>query len=267
MSLLQLQRPLVVFDIESTGTDPSSDYIIDLAVIRLEPDGSRSAREFRFKPGKPIPPSATAIHGITDDDVRSAPAFNDRVDEVDHWFRDADLAGFNISRFDVPMLATEYQRAGRKFVLKGRRLVDAQRIFHIKEPRTLSAAAKFYVGVEHTGAHGALADAEMTLRVLERQLERYDDLPRAIAELSEWCFPPNPNAADLEGKLRWNAEGELEFAFGRYQGRTLRELVERDEGRRYLEWMLRQEFAEDVKELVRDALAGRFRPRPSAGSG
>ncbi len=265
MLLLQLQRPLVVFDIESTGTDPSRDYIIDLAVIRLEPDGSRSAREFRFKPGIPIPAAATAIHGITDEDVKNAPAFKDKVDEVDHWFRDADLAGFNIARFDVPMLVSEFRRAKREFSMKGRRLVDAQRIFHMKEPRTLSAAAKFYVGVEHTGAHGALADAEMTLRVLERQLERYEDLPRDVAELNDWCFPPNPNAADLEGKLRWNAEGELELAFGRYQNRTLRELASMDEGRRYLEWMLRQEFAADVKQYAQDALAGRFHRRPSDG--
>jgi len=121
------------------------------------------------------------------------------------------------------------------------------------------------VGVEHTGAHGALADAEMTLRVLERQLERYDDLPRDVAALSEWCFPSHPNAVDFEGKLRWNAQGELELAFGRYQGRTLHDLAQHDDGRRYLEWILRQEFSPEVKKYAQDALEGRLSRRSSVG--
>ncbi|MCX7819650.1 MAG: 3'-5' exonuclease [Kiritimatiellae bacterium] len=256
---LRLERALVVFDIEATGTDPGSDRIIDLAVIRLEPDGSRSAREFRFHPGIPIPPAATAVHGIRDEDVRNCPPFEQRAEEVERWFRDADLAGFNIARFDVPLLRAEFRRANRQFSLEGRRLVDAQRIFHMKEPRTLSAAARFYVGVEHVGAHGALADAEMTLRVLERQIERYEDLPREVPALSEWCFPTNTDAADLEGKLRWTPEGELVLTFGRFKGRTLRELANDSSGpgRDYLKWMLRQEFAPDVRAWVQDALEGR----------
>lgn len=263
MCALELQRPLVVFDVESTGTDPARDRIIDLAVIRLEPDGSRSAREFRFNPEMPIPPSATAIHGITDEEVRNAPRFVDRAAEVEGWFHNADLLGFNLARFDVPILLAEFRRANHPFSIRGRYLVDAQRIFYLKEPRTLSAAARFYVGVEHAGAHSALADAEMTLRVFEHQLTRYQDLPREIPVLSQWCFPSAPDAADAEGKLRWNTEGELALAFGRFQGRTLRELAQTDEGRRYLEWILRQEFAPDVKQFAQDALEGRSPPRRS----
>jgi DNA polymerase-3 subunit epsilon len=266
---LQLQRPLVVFDIEATGSNWEWDRIIDLAAIRLEPDGRQIEAYFRFNPEVPIPAEATRIHNIRDEDVANAPKFRDRVAEVEAVFRDADLAGFNIWRFDVPILRQEFKRAGWTFEMAGRRLVDAQRIFHLKERRDLSAAVRFYLGREHAGAHGAMADAKATLEVLLRQLEVYKDLPTTPEGLEQFCFPPTPGQVDRAGRVARDADGELVLAFGRYRGRRLREMAAEMEGRRYLEWMLRQEFGPEVMELVRSALEGRLQEpaRPDSTNG
>jgi len=261
---LQLTRPLVIFDIEATGANWERDRIIDLAAIRLTPDGSRQTTSFRFNPGMPIPPSSTAIHGITDDDVKDAPTFDQRLDEVEAVFHDGDLAGFNAWRFDVPLLRQEFKRAGRTFELRGRRIIDVQRIYHLKERRDLSAAVRFYLNEEHVGAHGAAADAEATLRVLDRQLEMYADLPSDVEALERFCFPTSAEAIDREGKLRWDVGGDAALAFGRFQGRKLRELAADRDGRKYLEWMLRQEFGAEVNEWVRLALEDRLPRRVEA---
>jgi DNA polymerase-3 subunit epsilon len=170
--LLSLERPLIVFDTETTGTNPRADRVIEIACLKVHPDGRREQWLRRINPGIPIPPASTAIHGITDADVAGEPRFRELAPELAAFLAGCDLAGYNIAGFDLPVLRAEFLRAGVAFEVSDRRLVDAQRIFFSREPRHLAAAARFYCQSEHAGAHGALADAEMTLRVLEGQLER-----------------------------------------------------------------------------------------------
>ena len=269
MRRLKLTRPLAFLDIESTGTNPRMDRIIDLAVVRLQRDGSRDQHLFRVDPEVPIPQETTAVHGISDADVAGAPSFKDRAQEIAALLEDCDLAGYNAIRFDIPMLAAEFRRAEIPFSLEGRRLIDPQRIFHQREPRDLTAALRFYSGEMHLGAHGALDDVLATIRVLEGQYERYPDLPEEIEALHQECNPQRPDWVDMEGRLRWT-HGEAAINFGKNQGKSLRVLVGSDTG--FLNWILQNDFPEDTKEIIRNAMKGEFpsapaEPTPGAGSG
>lgn len=259
---LKLARPLAVIDIESTGANPRLDRIIDLAVIKLMPDRSRSERVFRCNPGIPIPAAAQAIHHISDADVAGCRLFHQVAPEILDSLRDCDLCGFGIARFDILMLSEECARAGFAFPEPGCRIVDAQRIFHRKEPRDLTAALAFYCGKAHAGAHGAMADAAATLAVLEAQLERYPDLPATVDELDAYCNPARDRDwADRSGKLKW-VDGEITINFGaQNSGRKLRDLAR--DNPRFLKWILTSDFPFDTKQIVAEALEGRF-PAPPA---
>ena len=245
---LKLQRPLAVLDIESTGANWRVDRIIDLAVIRILPDGGREKKVFRVNPGMPIPPAATAIHGIRDEDVLGAPSFAEMAPAIAATLSGCDFAGYNLAKFDLPLLAEEFRRIGKTFDWPSCRVIDAQRIFHRREPRDLSAALAFYCGDEHAGAHGAEADAEATFRVIEGQMERYPDLPADVEGLALYCFPPHPDFIDREGKLTWDAGGEAALNFGVNRGRRLREIAVKDPS--YLSWMLRKQFGPEVEQMV-----------------
>ena len=249
MKHLRLDRPLVIFDLETTGTDPARDKIVEIGVLRIEPDGSRVSRCRRVNPEQPIPPAATAVHGIRDEDVRDEPPFRRVAKGVLDLLQGADLAGFNLWRFDVPLLQRELQECGLDLEPGQRRVVDAMTIFHRKEPRDLAAAVRFYLGREHDGAHGAEADLEATWEVLEAQLERYPDLPRSVEELDTTRRPPG--AVDSAGKFV-RQEKHVVFAFGKHQGRPLAEVAE--ESPDYLQWILKTDFPDDAKQLVRQAL-------------
>jgi len=250
---LRLDRPLAFFDLETTGTDPSRDKIVEIAVVRVDPDGSRRTLRHRINPGRPIPKEASAIHGITDADVREAPAFGAIARELLDLLADADLSGFNVRRFDVPLLEREFRECGYDLAVTTRRVIDVMTIFHRKEPRDLSAAVRFFLERDHAGAHGAAADIEATVEILDAQLARYEDLPRDVAALHDWLHPQPPDAVDRQGQFIVR-EGEVVFAFGKLRGRPLREVarLERD----YLEWILRQDFPEDARALVERALRG-----------
>jgi DNA polymerase-3 subunit epsilon len=250
MSLL-LKRPLVFFDLETTGIDPARDKIVEIALVRVDPDGGRVAMTRRINPERPIPAEATAVHGITDADVSDAPTFRQVAREILDVIRDADLAGFNIRRFDVPLLDREFRDCALDLALASRRIVDAMTIFHKKEPRDLTAAVRFFLDRDHAGAHDAGADVEASIEVLEAQLRRYPDLPREVAALDAWCHPVPPGAVDRGGKFVLR-EGEIVFAFGKQKGRALSEVarIQRD----YLEWILKQDFPEDARTLVERAL-------------
>lgn len=258
---LRLDRPLAFFDLETTGTDPASDRIVEISVLRIDPDGSRDSRTRRVNPERPIPAEATAVHGIRDEDVRDAPPFRRLARGILDFLGDADLAGFNIRRFDVPLLEREMREAGFDLDLARRRIVDAMTVFHRMEPRDLSAAVRFYLGRDHAGAHSAESDVEATAEVLDAQLSRYAELPDTVEELDRWCDPAPANAVDRSGKFVWRGP-EVVFAFGKKQGLTLREVAAADSG--YLEWILRADFPEDARALVRDALEGRW-PDPPEG--
>lgn len=257
MLKLQTDRPLAFFDIEATGTNPRTDRIIDLAVVKVMPKGTKETHEWRINPGMPIPAEASAIHGIHDADVKDCPSFKALAPKIDEALMDCDLAGYNILRFDIPMLAEEFLRSGVPFSTENRRVVDIQRIFHQREPRDLSAALKFYCGEMHLGAHGALEDVLATVRVLEGQIERYKDLPRDVSELHEYCNPRDPSWVDGTGKLKW-ANKEIVINFGRNQGRLLKDLVKNEPN--FIQWMLKNDFPRDTQEILRDAMAGKYPP-------
>ena len=256
--MMQLDRPLAFFDIESTGLNPQTDRIIDLAIVKLLPGGERMTVTFRINPGIPIPPGASRIHGIADADVAGAPPFKDVVRDVLAAFEGCDLAGFNVIRYDLPLLCAECARAGDPFETEGRRVVDPQRIFHQRERRDLAAALKFYRDEDHAGAHGALADTEATIKVLEGQYAAYADLPSDLDALHAYCNPVDRSRVDREGKLRWRDE-QVVMAFGKNSGARLRDLVRDDPG--YLNWILSKDFPDDTKAVIQDALKGSY-PEP-----
>jgi len=255
MKHLRLDRPLAVFDIESTGTDPAVDRIVEISVLRIDPAGGRELRSRRVNPERPIPAEATAVHGIRDEDVREEPVFRQLSKSLLGFLRDADLAGFNIRRFDLPLLEREFREAGLDLGTRDRRVIDIMTIFHRKEPRDLSAAVRFYLGREHEGAHGAEADVIASAEVLDAQLGRYPDLPRDAETLARWCHPLPADAVDREGKFVWK-DGRAAFAFGRYRDRTLEEIAR--EAPDYLQWILGSDFPEDARRLVEAALRGEF---------
>jgi len=261
---LKLDRPLAFFDIESTGVSPRGDRIIDLAVTKLFPDGERRTYTYRVNPEMPIPEGSTRIHGITDDDVRESPTFKDIADKVLELLDDSDLAGYNIVRFDVPMLQEEFKRAGLSFDAESRRLIDVQRIFHRREPRDLSAALSFYCGEMHMGAHGAEDDVLATIRVLEGQYDQYGDLPTDPDALHDYCNPKDPDWVDRTGRLRWE-NGQVAINFGKNKGRPLADLVRKDPN--FIKWMLRSDFPQDTRLIVENAKNGTWpeRPKPSNG--
>ena len=255
MKFIALDRPLAVFDIESTGLNPRTDRIVELAVLRLEPGGARSSRTWLLNPGMPIPLESVAIHGITDEMVRDAPSFADRADEILAFFRGCDLGGFGLSKLDIPILEEEFSRCGMFFNAAGRRLFDALRIYHRREPRDLAAALRFFCGEELEGAHGAEADAAAALRVLEGEFARCPDLPVDPDALDRELNPRDPFNVDREGRLRW-VNREATVNFGKKKGKTLRELAEADPG--FLRWIVKGDFPLDTRRIASDALAGRF---------
>ncbi len=251
-------KPIAFFDIEATGVNFRTDRMIELAIIKVMPDGARESHQFLLHPEGPIPPESTAIHGISDEDVKDCPPFRDIARTIASLLEGCDLGGYNVIHYDIPMLQAEFTRAGVPFEVENRRVVDAQKIFHKKEPRDLTAALKFYCGEEHTGAHGALPDVEATIKVLEGQLVRYPELPRDIDSLDGFCDQRDPSWADRKGRFRW-VNGELTFNFGKKQGMLLRDVVRDEPG--FLRWMLKGNFPPDVMVIAREALEGKY-PAP-----
>ncbi len=260
---IPLRKPLIVFDIESTGTSPRADRILELAALRLNPDGSRDERVWLVNPTVKIPVESIAIHGITDAEVAGCPTFADVALEVFSFFSGCDLAGFSAGYFDAQILNEEFLRCGiRDFHPEARALVDAQKIYHKREPRDLTAALRFYCGRElGADAHGALADARATLEVIVGQLVRYPDLPRDVDALDRMFNPQDPFNVDRMGRWRW-VNGEVTVNFGKKKGMTLRALTaDRHDGQSFLKWMVKGDFPEDTRAVAENALRGIF-PEP-----
>lgn len=263
---LNLERPIVFLDLEATGIDVQRDRIVQVACVRLSPDGCRESLESLVDPQIPIPEEAAAVHGIRDGDVRGQPTIKDLAHRLIAFFGDADFGGFGICRFDLPMLAAEFKRAGVSFDLASHRSIDAMLIFHRMEPRSLSAAVQFYCGKTLEHAHNARADAEASLDVLLAQVERYGGtavarLPCDVQGLHEFCNTTDPRNVDAKGKFVWR-HGVATFNFGKHQTRSLEDVVRID--RSYLEWLAKAESTpNDVVEICRKALAGRF-PQPAS---
>lgn len=249
----RLERPLAVLDIEATGVNPRADRIIELAIVKIMPKGDRQILTYKTNPGMPIPPEATAIHGITDQDVANCPLFKTIAPDVYKALDGCDVGGYNIIRFDIPMLIEEFNRASIRFPLDNRNIIDAQRIYHKREPRDLQAALAFYCGEIFIEGHRAEADALATVRVLEGQFERYKDLPADMAELGRYCDLRDPSWADRDGKLRW-LNGEITINFGKKKGEIVSALAKSDPG--FLKWILKSDFATDTKEIVSKIMRG-----------
>jgi len=256
---LKLDRPLIVFDIESTGLNTRQDRIIELAAVRVEPDGTETSKCWLLNPGVKIPEETTKIHGITDEIVKDCPTFRDAAYEIEEFFRGCDLSGFNADRFDIPCLEEEFARAGLSFEGGSRRHVDVQRIYHKKEPRDLTAAVRFYCGRDHAGAHGAEADAQATLDVLKAQMEKYEDLPKTLAEMDEFLDPHDPLNADRRGMFRWQ-NGELYVNFGQKKGTKLSDMLARE--KKWLSWFIKSDFPADARMIVNDLLEYGRLPSP-----
>ena len=252
---LKLDRPLAVFDIESTGVVPARDRIVELSVIKLFPDGTKQVTTRRLNPGIPIPPGATAIHGISDADVENEPYFADIAPKLFRYLEDCDLAGYNITGFDIPLLECEFKRAGFTFDLSSRKVVDAYNIFCKLYPRTLSAAYSFFCGKELVNAHGAAADASATLEVILGQLDKHSDIPATVDGLAEASDIAGPDAVDRTRRFKWSGD-EVVVNFGKNAGRTLKDIAENDPG--FLRWIIKNDFPEEVKEIASNALIGKF---------
>ncbi len=243
---LHLKRPLVVFDLETTGTSVNSDRIVEFSYIKVMPDGTENVKTLRFNPGIPIPHEVSLIHGIYDEDVKDAPLFKQKAKELAEEFKGCDFAGFNSNKFDFPLMVEEFLRAGVEFDVENRKFVDAQRIFHMMEQRTLTAAYKFYCNKELVNAHSAEADTIATLEVLKAQIERYENLENDVDFLHN--FTKQDKNVDLAGRIIYNNDGIPVFNFGKHKGKPVQEVFKTDFG--YYDWMMNGDFAEDTKRRL-----------------
>lgn len=252
---LELKRPLVLFDLETTGLDLSLDRIIQFAFLRVNPDRSLDEWQELVNPLIPIPPEATNIHHITDDQVADKPDFAHFAPNVFKFISHCDLCGFNVVQFDVPFLQTELQRADYPLDLSSVRIIDAKTIYHMKEPRDLSAAYRFYCNAEHEEAHDAMGDVKVTLDIFDAQMKTYQDLPKRVDELASYCNSKDDRFVTADRKFYWRY-GKALINFGKYRGKSLEFIASHDPG--YLEWIIEGDFAEETKMLSREALRGRF---------
>lgn len=248
---IRLERPLVVFDLETTGKRVNTDRIVEISTLKLLPAGGHEIKTRRLNPGVPIPPEATAINGIADADVANEKSFCQIARSLAAYLEGCDLCGYNLWSFDLKLLVNEFRRAEVPFSTQGRHLIDPKRIFHKREPRDLTAALWYYCGMKHEGAHGAEADVLAALLVLDGQANRYDDLPRTIPELH--YHMAYPDLVDPDGKFLRRDDGVVVFAFGPHCDRPLDEVARTDCG--FLEWMLKKDFSDETKAVVRAALA------------
>ena len=241
---LQLRRPIVFFDLETTGTNITRDRIVEISIVKLVPGADApEVRTRRINPEMPIPAEATAIHHISDSDVAGEPTFRQVARSLADFMKGCDIAGFNSNRFDVPLLDEEFHRVGVDFDFHKARFIDVQTIFHKMEPRNLTAAYRFYCGKELEGAHGAQADTMATYEVLLAQLDRYDSLSGDVAELA--TFSAQNDNVDLLGRLVYDADGRELINFGKYKGQPARDVLARDPG--YYSWIMQGDFPSDTK--------------------
>lgn len=242
---LQLKRPLVFFDIESTGLSPEKDRIVEISLIKVYPDGHEEVRTRRINPECHIPEESTAVHGITDDDVRDCPTFRQVAKSLASMIQGCDIAGYNSNRFDVPLLGEEFIRAGIEVDFSRCRFIDVQTIFHKMERRTLEAAYKFYCEKDLTEAHSAEADTRATLEVLKAQLDRYpEDLQNDVEFLSS--FTTQQRNLDLAGRFVYNEKDEVVINFGKHKGTPVAEVLKKEPG--YYDWVMKADFSEDTKQ-------------------
>lgn len=256
--MLNLKKPLVFFDLETTGTNIVKDRIVEFAFLKVMPNGSQEMQSKKINPQMPIPLQSSLIHGIYDEDVQDAPTFKQVAKELAYFLEGADFAGFNIIRFDVPMLVEEFLRSGIDFTMNNRRLIDAQKIYHLMEPRNLGAAYRFYCGKNLEDAHSAKADTMATFEVLQSQIMRYQGVK--IKDKSGKEYEPIINdmqalhqitaekIVDFAGTMIFNEKGEEIFNIGKHKGKLVAEVLKAEPG--YYDWYQRADFSLDSKRKL-----------------
>jgi DNA polymerase-3 subunit epsilon len=243
---LNLKKPIVFLDIETTGTNIVTDRIVEISLLKVFPDGQEIIRTYRVNPAVPIPKTATDIHGITDDDVKDEPLFREIAKAIGQFIEGCDIAGYNSNMFDIPLLAEEFLRAEVDFDKKNHRFIDVQVIFHKMEQRTLSAAYRFYCGKELTGAHGAETDTRATFEVLKSQLGFYTSLDNNVEYLS--AFSSYNESADLVGRIIYDDKGVEVFNFGKHKGIPVEKVLKKEPS--YYSWMMNNEFPLYTKKIL-----------------
>ena len=249
---LNLKNPIIFFDLETTGINIAADRIVEISYLKVDQNGNETSKTIRVNPGIHIPEKVTAIHGISDEDVKDAPAFNEIAKSLSHEFEGCDLAGYNSVKFDIPLLAEEFLRAGVDVDLKRKKLIDVQVIFMKMEPRTLSAAYKFFVDKELDNAHSAEADTRATYEVLQAQLDRYPNLENDMGKLAE--FSAHTRNVDFAGRIVLDENDVEVFNFGKYKGKPVREILDKDPG--YYGWMMNGDFPLYTKKVLTNIKLG-----------
>jgi DNA polymerase-3 subunit epsilon len=244
---LNLEKPIVFFDLETTGINIGTDKIVEISILKVFPNGNKESKTWLVNPEMEIPKDSSDIHGITNEKVVAEPTFKELAPQVSELITGCDLAGFNSNRFDIPLLAEELMRAGIDFNMNDRKAIDVQVIFHKKEQRTLSAGYQFYCGKELEGAHGAEADTNATYEILLAQLEKYEDIGTTVDTLSD--FSTHGKRADFAGFVLFNEEDQEIFSFGKYKGRTVEEVFKENPG--YNNWMQNADFPLFTKKVLR----------------
>jgi DNA polymerase-3 subunit epsilon len=243
--MLQLTRPLAIIDLETTGVNFGSDRIVEIAIVKIMPDNKKLVKRKLINPEMPIPPSSTEIHGITDEMVKDAPTFKQVANELKQFLDNCDLAGYNSNRFDIPMMAEEFLRIGMEFDGKGRKLLDVQKIFHMMEQRTLSAAYRFYCNKELEGAHGAEVDASATWEVLVAQVDKYPQLGTNIDTILK-CIGEEQV---VDFARRFVMENGIEvFNFGKHKGKSVMGILKAEP--QYYDWMMKGDFPLHTKQKL-----------------
>lgn len=254
---LNLERPIIFFDLETTGTNVTHDRIVEISYIKVYPDGREEKRSRRLNPEMPIPAASTAIHHITDEDVAGEPTFRQIAKSLLRIFDGCDIAGYNSNKFDVPVLMEEFGRCGINFDISGRRFIDVQNIFHKMEQRTLVAAYKFYCGGNLEDAHSALADTQATYDVLIGQLKRYPDLQNDVDYLSK--FSRIGNNLDLAARIVLNDDDVPIFNFGKNKGKPVNEVFRKEPS--FYDWMMQGDFPKNTKDMLRQLKFKYFPPK------
>ncbi len=244
--MLELTKPLAFFDLETTGVNVAQDRIVEISIIKLNPDGSEEVLTRLVNPGMPIPKESADIHGITDDKVANEPSFKEQAEDIKGFIDNADLSGYNCLKFDVPLLMEEFLRNEVEFSMKNRKVVDVQNIFHKMEQRTLVAAYKFYCNGDLTNAHSAEADTRATMEVLLAQVDKYQELEGEVDYLHD--FSKRGNSIDFAGHIAENEHGEAVFNFGKNKGKSVIGVLKSQPG--YYSWMMDAQFPSYTKKVL-----------------
>jgi len=255
---MKLDRPIIFFDLETTGIDVKTDRIVEIATVKLDPDGTKKVHTRLVNPGMPIPIEASNVHGITDDKVKDEKTFAEIAQGIFTYFQGCDLAGYNMINYDLPLLKAEFSRVGFDYDTSEVKLADMMQIYHKKVKRDLTAAYRYYTGEVLKNAHSAKADILATEAIFHAQLKEHEELSD-MNSIHEFSTKKDVRFIDSDGKFRWNDKNEAVVGFGKNRDKLLKEVAEQDSS--FLEWIIRSDFPDETKKICRNAILGTFPER------